>query len=405
MGSLCKGGWTAACCRPWMAGEQKNATSPHDVVLESRGEQQRGDWIEDRPTGVKMEIGVCVASHIGDIGYIERAEQLGYSHAWCADSQMLWSDCYATLAVAATRTSRIHLGTGVAVTGTRPAPVNAAGIATINALAPGRTFFGVGAGNTAMRVMGMAPHRLKAYDAYLTAIRPLLAGEEAMWEGKPIRHIMPDRGFVNFSDPIPMYVSGFGPQSLALAGKHGDGAVIAMAAHPAALTSIWRMVESGAEAAGRTLDRSSFKITALTTIVVLEDGESVASERVKAQCGAMAMAAVHYSYDQWRNFGFQPPNALHGIWEDYSRLLDTYPEARRHQRIHAGHNCWVLPEEEQFLTPEVLRASALIGTAESLRDQLGALSEAGLSQVMILPNFDTRFDVLEDVGRELIGKV
>ena len=71
----------------------------------------------------------------------------------------------------------------------------------------------------------------------------------------------------------------------------------------------------------------------------------------------------------------------------------------------AGHNCWVLPEEEQFLTPEVLRASALIGTAESLRDQLGALSQAGLSQVMILPNFDTRFDVLEDVGRELIGKV
>ncbi|MCP5185513.1 MAG: LLM class flavin-dependent oxidoreductase [Pseudomonadales bacterium] len=141
-----------------------------------------------------MEFGICVASHIGDIGYIERAEALGYTHAWCADSQMLWSDCYATLALAASRTSRINLGTGVAVTGTRPAPVNAAGIATINALAPGRTFFGVGAGNTAMRVMGKAPHRLREYDAYLAAMRPLLAGEEAMWEGKPIRHIMPDKG-------------------------------------------------------------------------------------------------------------------------------------------------------------------------------------------------------------------
>ena len=38
-----------------------------------------------------------------------RAEELGYSHAWLADSQMLWSDCYAALAVAATRTSRIRL--------------------------------------------------------------------------------------------------------------------------------------------------------------------------------------------------------------------------------------------------------------------------------------------------------
>ena len=42
-----------------------------------------------------MDIGVCVASHVGDIDYVVRAEELGYSHAWLADSQMLWSDCYA----------------------------------------------------------------------------------------------------------------------------------------------------------------------------------------------------------------------------------------------------------------------------------------------------------------------
>ena len=100
-----------------------------------------------------MEIGICVASHIGDIDYVIRAEALGYASAWLADSQMIWSDCYATLALAADRTERIRLGTGVAVTGTRPAPVTAAAIATINALAPGRTFLGVGAGNTALRIM------------------------------------------------------------------------------------------------------------------------------------------------------------------------------------------------------------------------------------------------------------
>ncbi len=60
-----------------------------------------------------MDIGICVASHVGDIDYIVRAEALGYTHAWLADSQMLWSDCYATLALAADRTSTINLGTGV----------------------------------------------------------------------------------------------------------------------------------------------------------------------------------------------------------------------------------------------------------------------------------------------------
>jgi len=357
-----------------------------------------------------MEIGLCVASHIGDTDYVVRAEELGYSHAWLADSQMLWSDCYATLALAAHRTSHIKLGTGVAVSGTRPAPVNAASIATINALAPGRTFFGIGAGNTARRVMGLPPQRIKEFEQYLQIIAPLLRGEEAeMPEGDdaiPIRHIMPDKGFVNFDDPIPLYISGFGPRSLALAGKYGDGAVLGLTGNPAALASVWHMISEGGREVGREVGpHGDYYSTALTTMVVLDDGEAVDSERVKSECGAMAMAAVHYSYDQYRNFGHQPPNALAGIWEDYTSLLETYPAERRHQRIHAGHNCWVLPEEEKFLTPDVLNASSMIGTKSELIERIRALGAGGLDQMMILPNFDTRFDVLERVAADILPNV
>ena len=358
-----------------------------------------------------MDFGICVASHIGDIDYVVAAEQLGYSHAWFADSQMLWSDCYATLALAATRTSRIQLGTGVAVSGTRPAPVNAAAIGTINQLAPGRTFFGVGAGNTAMRVMGLPPQRLAEFETYLTTVAPLLRGEEAEYQvsrgapALPIRHIMPDEGFVNFTDPIPLYVSGFGPKSLALAGCYGDGAVLALAANPAAMRTVWHYLEEGARRVQRTLDPDTFYTTALTSVVVLDDGEAVDSPRVKSECGAMAMAAVHYSYDQWRNFGHQPPAHLAEVWPDYCAMLDQVPPERLHQRIHAGHNCWVLPEEERFLTPAVLQASSLIGTQDQLLEQLQGLAVAGLRQLMILPNFDTRYDVLQRVARDLIGRV
>ena len=82
-----------------------------------------------------MDFGICVASKIDDIDYIVHAERLGFSHAWVADSQMIWSDCFAVLGLAAERTSRIALGTGVAVSGTRLAPVLAHGIATVNRLA------------------------------------------------------------------------------------------------------------------------------------------------------------------------------------------------------------------------------------------------------------------------------
>lgn len=356
-----------------------------------------------------MDLGICVASHVGDTDYIVRAEALGYSHAWLADSQMLWSDCYATLALAAYRTSHIKLGTGVAVSGTRPAPVNASGIATINALAPGRTFFGVGAGNTALRVMGLPPQRIRQFEQYLQTVAPLLKGAEAQMPARqgaiPIQHIMPDKGFVNFDDPIPLYVSGFGPKSLALAGQYGDGAVVALGSNPTAMSRIWHMLQEGARQAGRDINPQNFYTTALTTMVVLDDGEAVDSDRVKAECGAMAMAGVHYAYDQYRNFGHQPPNSFSGIWADYTRLLESYPAERRHQRIHAGHNCWVIEEEEQFLTPEVLAASSLIGTKHQLVELIYGLQDSGLNQIMILPNFDTRFDVLERVAADIMPNV
>ena len=151
-----------------------------------------------------MDIGICVASHIGDIDYVVRAEELGYSHAWLADSQMLWSDCYATLALAATRTSRIHLGTGVAVTATRPAPVNAAGIATINALAPGRTFLGVGAGNTATRVMGQkAPpdSRVRRIPRHAAAAAARRGGDERRRPADRAHHA--GQGFRQLRGPDP----------------------------------------------------------------------------------------------------------------------------------------------------------------------------------------------------------
>ena len=104
-----------------------------------------------------MQFGIFVATKIDDWQLIKYAEDLGYDRAWVPDSQMIWSDCYATLALAAVNTKRIQLGTGVAIPGTRLAPVTAHSIASIARLAPGRVFLGIGTGHTAMRVMGSGP--------------------------------------------------------------------------------------------------------------------------------------------------------------------------------------------------------------------------------------------------------
>src|SRR5213592_1252806 len=101
-----------------------------------------------------MRFGVCVMANIDEIGFFNHAESLGYDSVWVTDSQMLFSDCYAVLALAAQQTRRIRLGPGVAICGTRIPPVHVAAMATLNRLAPGRVHLGVGTGNTAMRTMG-----------------------------------------------------------------------------------------------------------------------------------------------------------------------------------------------------------------------------------------------------------
>ena len=349
---------------------------------------------------------MCIAADVGDIGYARLAEDLGFTQLWVGDSQMLWSDCYATLALIAASTNRIRIGTGVAVAGLRPAPVTAAAHATVNRLAPGRVFCAIGSGNTAMRVMGQRPMTIAELDAHLAELRPLLDGRQqpVTWRGRtaPTRHLMPDAGFVAFQPRIPLYVSAFGPRATALAARHGDGLISSVVPTPEGVGAMWARLREASAAAGRSLDPSTFLTATLTTISVLEPGEPVDSPRVKAESGAFAIATLHYAYEQWRQYGRRPPRHLADVWDDYVAMLSAVPEEVRHLRVHEGHNCWVVEEEERFVTKEVLEASCLIGTAVELADRLRELGAAGLRQVVLLPSLAEKEAVLGAVASEVL---
>ncbi len=356
-----------------------------------------------------MDIGVCMASKIDDIDYAVLAEDLGYSHLWVADSQMLWSDCYAVLALIAARTNRIAIGTGVAVAGTRQSAVTAAAHATINQIAPGRVFCGIGTGNTAMRVMGHRPMPVAEFERYIAELRALLDGGETTVEWRrrasPVRHLMPDEGFVSFEPRIPLYISGFGPRAMALAAKHGDGLVMSVPPRPEAIERVWGALDGAAAAAGRVIDRERFLTATLTTMFVLEPGEAVDSARVREGVGAFAVAGLHYAYEQWREAGRPEGFRRFSFWDDYVAMLDAaerHDPDRLHQRIHQGHNCWVVAEEEQFVTKELIEASCMVGEAADLADRLHEMRAAGLDQVMLLPPLAAKESVLRDVAAQVM---
>ena len=93
-----------------------------------------------------MEFGIALATSTESWKAVKRAEELGFSHAWFYDTQLLNPDVFIGMTQAAMTTQRIRLGTGVLIPSNRIEPVTANALATLNKIAPGRIDFGVGTG-------------------------------------------------------------------------------------------------------------------------------------------------------------------------------------------------------------------------------------------------------------------
>src|SRR4030081_1850743 len=114
-----------------------------------------------------MDFGIALPTAADSWKHVQRAEELGFTHAWFYDTQMLSADCFVAMGAAAVNTRRIRLGTGVLVPSNRIAPVTANALASLNKLAPGRIDFGVGTGFTARRAMWLGAVNLSSLDEYV----------------------------------------------------------------------------------------------------------------------------------------------------------------------------------------------------------------------------------------------
>ena len=358
-----------------------------------------------------MQFGICVATKIDDWQLIKYAEDLGYDRAWVPDSQMIWSDCYATLALAAHNTSRIRLGTGVAIPGTRLAPVTAHSIASINRLAPGRVFLGLGTGHTAMRVMGMGPMKIREFREYLQVVRTLLQGEEVEYtregETRPVRFLHLDLGFINVADPIPIYVAANSPRALRAAGEYGDGLVF-FGDPPDSLQGYHlRLAREGAEKAGRPF-ASTFQAATINAVVVLKPGEAANSERVIDECGSMVACVLHYVYEIYQQTHTEEvvPAHFRGIWEAYCSYVEKMatPKEKRYQQIHNGHCTFLVPEERRFMTPEAIKGSCLVGEPDELIEQIRRAEKVGLNELTLMPPMASARKVFKDFAEHVMTR-
>ncbi len=359
-----------------------------------------------------MKFGAMVATKIDDWQLLPYAESIGYDNGWVPDSQMIWSDCYAVLALAAVHTSRMRLGTGVAIAGTRTAPVTAHSIASINRLAPGRVFLGIGTGHTAMRVMGFDPVKPREFRDYLRVVRGLLRGQEVEYtlngETREIRFLHRELGFVDVEHEIPIYVAANGPLALRAAGAYGDGRISAGGEPPERLRGCLDLVEEGARRAERTLP-DDFHTASLTFSCVLEPGEGLDADRVIDEVGSMVSASLHFWYELYLQSGSDEfiPAGCASEWEqylDYVAKMEA-PERKRYQQIHEGHCTYLVPAERRFVTPNTIRAAGgLVGEPDEIIDMLRRGERAGLREVTLLPPMANARKIYKDFADHVIER-
>jgi 5,10-methylenetetrahydromethanopterin reductase len=335
-----------------------------------------------------MDFGIGIATSSDSWKLAQRAEELGFTHAWFFDTQMITGDCFVAMAAAALKTSRIRLGTGVLVPSNRIAAVTANALATLNGMAAGRIDFGIGTGFSARRAMGLGAVKLAEMEEYIRVVYALLRGEtvETPIEGKrrKIRFLNPEIGLINTRAPIPLHISAYGPRSQALTARLGAGWKSFVSDAPGAIGAIESMQQSWGKA-GRA--PGDLYATAWTCGCVLAEGEPADSPRAMAQAGPRAAVQLHraadFDMEGWQNTSPVPQEVATEV-TGYVEMARHYePPDARYMTNHRGHFLFVKPEERKFVTAELIRRTTFTATEQALKQRVEALRGAGWNQLVI----------------------
>ena len=335
-----------------------------------------------------MDFGIAIPPVADSWQLVKRAEELGYVRAWFYDTQMLNSELFVSMTAAALNTSRIRLATGVLIPSNRIAPVAASGLATLNALAPGRIDFGVSTGFTARRTLGLPGVKQADLEEYIRVVRGLLAGEVVDWqvEGKrrKVGFLDPASGAHNLADAIPLHISAFGPRGRRLVARLKAGWIVGVP-NPAFGKMVYDdMAVAWAEAGN---EPAALHATATLSGCVLEEGEAYDSQRAREQAGPHAMIVLH-SGAEMADFGdsHRRPLApeLAPLAERYRAIHQGYqPADARYLSNHRGHMMYLRPEEQEVCTADLMRLTTFTAPRAELVQRVRALKETGYSHVVL----------------------
>jgi len=323
---------------------------------------QLGYWMAQPPTDA--------------IDKILEAEKLGFDIVFTAES---WgSDAFSPLAWWGSKTSKIRLGTSIVQMAGRTPTSTAMHALTLDHLSGGRVVLGLGVSGPQVvegwygQPFGKPLARTREYiDIIRQVMRregpvtndgphyPLpFNGPNSIGMGKPLKPIVhPLRA------GLPIWLGSEGPKNIALTAEIGDGWLpIYYSPKVSAMYNGW--LDEGFARSGEAAKRKRFEIATNCQVVVTDDVEGTLQSMQPGlgfYIGGMGARDMNFHKDVFGRMGYE---------KEAQEIQDLFFEGERDKAIAA--------------VPLQLAADiSLVGSAEKIRDDLGAWEDAGVTMLVI----------------------
>jgi probable F420-dependent oxidoreductase len=314
-----------------------------------------------------------------------RAEAYGFTTAWTFDSHLLWEEPYVILSRILDATHRLKVGTMVTNPATRDWTVTASTFATLNEMFGNRTVCGIGRGDSAVRTINGKPVKLAELRACIEVVRALANGQSVEYKGTPLRFPW------NPESRLPIWVAGYGPKALKLAGEVGDGYILQLADPDIAEWSIAAVRKAAADA-GRDPDALTMCVAGPAYVT---DGSEAHRRHALDQCrwfGGMVGNHVVDIVNRYGADGTAIPQSL----SDYIKDWRGY-DYNEHGRAGNTHT--------DFVPDEIVERFCLIGPPEAHVDKLKRLASVGVGHFGLYLQHDAQDETLGAYGERVLPAV
>ena len=314
-----------------------------------------------------------------------RAETYGFSTAWTFDSHLLWEEPFVIYSRILDATHKLHVGTMVTNPATRDWTVTASLFATLNEMYGNRTVCGIGRGDSAVRAINGKPVRLADLRECIGVVRALANGESVVYKGTPMRFPW------NPESRLPVWVAGYGPNALKLAGEVGDGFILQLADPDIAAWCI-AAVRRAAEAAGRDPDAITMCVAGPAYVT---DGSGAHRQHALDQCrwfGGMVGNHVADIVSRYGDDGVAIPKSL----SDYIKQRQDY-DYNEHGRAGNTHT--------EFVPDDIVERFCVIGPPAAHVEKLKELAEVGVDHFGLYLQHDAQDATLAAFGERVIPMV